>query len=80
MLHRADVCLPGRVAQDGYRDAELPARLLGLARPAGEFRLGEGQLGQRVRPGDPFRVALRLGHGRRAGILVAEQPVQLSLP
>ena len=61
VCYRADVCLLPCVAQQGCRDAELPARLVVVAGPAGEFRPREGQLSQRTRPGHPFRVALRLG-------------------
>ena len=76
---RADARLLRFVAQHGDRDAELLVRLLGVAAPISEFRLREGQLSQRIRPGDPFRVPLRLGYGGRAGVLVAEQQVQLRL-
>ena len=80
VCHRADVRLLRFVAQHGCRDAELPVCLLGVAAPAGQFRLRQGQLGQRRRPRDPFRVPLCLGHGSRAGLLITQQPVQLRLP
>ena len=62
--HRPEVRL--LLVQHGRRDAELPVCLLSVAVPAGQLRLRQGQLGQRVRPRDPVRVPLRLGHGRRA--------------
>jgi len=69
--YRADVRPLRFVAQRGGRDGELLVCLLGVAVPAGEFRLREGQLSQRVRPGDPFRVALGVGDSSRAGVLIA---------
>ena len=69
--YRADVRPLRFVAQHGGRDAELLICLLGVAVPAGEFRLREGQLSQRIRPGDPFRVPLGVGDSSRAGVLIA---------
>jgi len=77
---RADVRLLRPVAKRRCHEVELTAHLRGVAVPAGEFRPRQCQLGKRIRPVDPFRVALRLGHGCRARVLVTEQPVQLSLP
>jgi hypothetical protein len=71
LCYRADVRLLRFVAQHGRRDAELLVCLFGVAVPAREFRLREGQLSQRIRPGDPLRAPLRLGDGGRAGVLVA---------
>ena len=71
VCHRADVRPLRFVAQHGCREAELLVSLLGVAAPAGEFRLREGQLRQRIRPGDPFRAPFRFGYGSRAGVLIA---------
>ena len=79
VCYRADIRPLRFVAQHGCHDVELLVCLLGVAVPAREFRLREGQLSQRIRPGDPFRAPLRLGDGGRAGVLVAQQPVQLRL-
>jgi hypothetical protein len=47
------------------------ACLLGVTAPPSELRLGESQLDQRVRPGDPIGAPLGLGDGRRAGGVIA---------
>src|SRR5215475_1507990 len=71
MCRRTDTWPLGGVAERGCRNVELPVCLLGVAAPAGELRLRECQLGQRARPGDPYRVPLRLRHRGRARLLVS---------
>ncbi len=67
-----------RFSQHGRRYSYfcMPPR---RCRPTGRVPPSKGQLSQRIRPGDPLRAPLRLGDGSRAGVLVTEQPVQLSL-
>ena len=67
------------VAQEGGREAELAAGLLGVTAQAGELRLGERHVDQRVGPGDTLGAPLGLGDGGRAGVAIAVQPVQQRL-
>ena len=56
---RADVRLLRGIAQEGGRDAELAAGLVGVTAQACELRLGERQVDQSVRPGDTLRRSAR---------------------
>ena len=76
---RADVRQLRVVAQEGGRDTKLTAGFLVVAAPAGELRLGQRQLDQRIRPGDTVGAPLGLGEGGRARVPIAVQPVNLGL-
>jgi hypothetical protein len=67
------------VAQVSGHQIELPPSLLRVSVAAREFRLRQGQIRQRIRPGDAFGPPLGLRNGRGAGLAIATEPVQLSL-